>query len=302
MPAFPHVAEFTIWVQRCNPKFRKSASSLKALFAELESDAYQPFKAEGRIREIPQPKTARYLDALHYLLHRVPTIPYSAINIGNRPKCRAARFAKAVPWHGFADPVAPQNLYTRRAPVVGAPGAFTGTSIDEYLLRTAHDVGIVLIHLGTEVNEMKNVVDAKTAADHVNTALNIAAIRGLPVRSLLLKPAEPAVCGLLKTAWDRVADKAAIVREGGHMGTKIQAFTQFVTGHDTAVVMGYDGTVCVHANIFGTSEYNKVDDTFVALTPILALANVVTARSVLMLNGTLTRVGGCPEYGALHNT
>lgn len=303
MPAFAHLDQFTTWVRRCNPGFTKSRSSLKKLFAELESDDFKPFLANKHIRELSQPKTERYLDALHYLLHRVPEIPYSALNLGGQPKARAARFPQAALPHGFGNPVAPKDLYRPRTPVTGAPGTLMTVSLNEYLLRTGDDLGIVLIHLGTEVEEMKLEVEGKTAAEHVSHALNIAAIRGHPARSLLLKPSEPAVCALLKPAWDRLTDKARIVREHGHMGTKMQAFTDFVTAHGVCVVMGYDATICVHANLFGAAEYSgDTDSGFRPLTPITALADVVTARTVLMVRGTLHPKTGGNEYGPLTGT
>jgi hypothetical protein len=86
------------------------------------------------------------------------------------------------------------------------------------------------------------------------------------------------------------------------MGAADSSFREFVTAKDNCVVMGFDGTICVHANIFGSPEYLPGKEKK-PVPPLITLTNVITSRAVLVTSGGLyPKDWSQKEYGVLHGT
>jgi hypothetical protein len=86
------------------------------------------------------------------------------------------------------------------------------------------------------------------------------------------------------------------------MGSANQAFRDFASTKDNCIVMGFDGTICVYANIFGCAEFNETEPA-VPAPPLISLTNVITSRAVLVNDGVLYSKGSTARpYGVLDNT
>jgi hypothetical protein len=65
--------------------------------------------------------------------------------------------------------------------------------------------------------------------------------------------------------------------------------------------MGFDGTICVRANLFGSPEYAPPSPPAPGTSsapPITGLADVVTSRALLVGTGVINGA----EYGLINNT
>jgi hypothetical protein len=74
------------------------------------------------------------------------------------------------------------------------------------------------------------------------------------------------------------------------MGTLDAGLRNFVTQRANLVVMGFDGSVCVFANVFGANEYMApLTPQFTPpfRPPLVSLANVVMSRAGIVTNGPL---------------
>jgi hypothetical protein len=93
----------------------------------------------------------------------------------------------------------------------------------------------------------------------------------------------------------------------GHMGGKQEVFQKFAKDHQNVVVMGFDATVCVEANMFGAPELRSGvvveqgkkprSEDFVA--PLTTLTNVVTSRAVLVTDATIYSKVDKGQWGCL---
>jgi len=80
------------------------------------------------------------------------------------------------------------------------------------------------------------------------------------------------------------------------MGSVDPMFREFVSSKDSCIVMGFDGTICVHANIFGSPEYLPG----IGKRPAPPL---ITLRAVLVTNGGLyPKDWSKLQYCVLHGT
>lgn len=298
MPSFAKVGDFIDLCRTANDHFEKHRNSaLHALIELLKSDTCTQLKILREVFKIPQGKLAKYADALTYLFQTHPGLNNSMLFYGPLKQDNAAKFPKA-PIPALYNPT---NNQGKEIMVGSPPSKFLNQSCEQFLLNSTEVNGIILIHLCKFQNPMNNLFNGRKVLDHMNSVLRVAAMLDVPVCALHMTDGVE-VCAELKTAYDAVPRREPVLRKKGHMGSANEAFRDFASSKDNCIVMGFDGTICVHANLFGCAEYMENDATKVA-PPLISLTNVITSRAVLVNDGVLYSKGSTAHpYGVLDNT
>jgi hypothetical protein len=298
MPRFAKVQEFVDLCLTANDHFEKyKNSALHNLIDLLKSDACTPMTIFQEVLKIPHGKLQKYGVAMTYLFQTHPMLNPSMLPRGPLRQDNAAKFPKAPIPPGYN----PSNNQGKEIMVGTPPTRFLNQSCEQFLLNS-HDVnGIILIHLCKFQGPMDNLFNGRKVVDHMNAVLRVAAMLDVPVCALHMTEDVP-VCAELKDAYDAVPQRHPVFRNRGHMGSVAQAFRDFASTKDNCIVMGFDGTICVHANIFGCAEF--VDNApATPAPPLISLTNVITSRAVLVNDGVLYSKGSTARpYGVLDNT
>jgi hypothetical protein len=298
MPRFANVGDFVNLCRKVNDHFeRHKNSALHDLIALLGADTCTPMKIFQEVLKIPQGKLQKYSDAMTYLFQTYPMLSPSMLPRGPLRQDNAAKFPKAPIPPGYN----PRNSQGKEIMVGTPPTRFLNQSCEQFLLNSSENNGIILIHLCKFQPPMGNLFNGRKVVDHMNAVLRVAAIMGVPVCALHMTENVP-VCAELKEAYDAVPQRDPVFRNRGHMGSVVQAFRDFASTKDNCIVMGFDGTICVHANMFGCAEF--VDNApAVPAPPLISLTNVITSRAVLVNDGVLYSKGSTARpYGVLDNT
>lgn len=298
MPSFAKVEEFVDLCRTANDHFEKRKnSSLHALIALLKSDTCTPIRIFQEVLKVPLGKLQKYGDAMTFLFQTHPRLNPGMLPRGPLRQDNAAKFPKGAIPEGYD----PRRNQGKEIMVGTPPTRFLNQSCEQFLLDSTENNGIVLIHLCKFQQPMDNVFNGRKVVDHMNSVLRVAAMLDVPVCSLHMTEDVP-VCAELRDAYDAVPHRTPVFRNKGHMGSAAEAFRDFASTKDNCVVMGFDGTICVHANIFGCAEFLETDPTKPA-PPLISLTNVVTSRAVLVNDGVLYSKGSTARpYGVLNNT
>jgi len=285
-------------INRVNTHFsRWKTSTLAGLITVLTANDCNALSVKGELANIPTDKCQKYADALHFLIYNMPGLSYADVPWGLQVKSKAATFP-LTPIPDSYDPTSTDK--TKRILKGAPPNNFSHRSCEEFLLSTAGTLGVIMIHLDDDKQEMSNVYDGKTALSHVNSVLRVAGIVGAKACALHFTVGHP-VCPSMRQAWDSIENKTTVLESGKyHMGSRYQTFRDFAQSCDTVVIMGHDATICVHANFFGANE--PLSNGGGLAPPLHSLVNVVTSRAVLLSNGALYPKDWQQEYGVLEGT
>jgi hypothetical protein len=292
MPAYPDLLEFMKRVTAVNSHFEKRKnSSLHDLIKVLKGDDCKPLTVLQELLKLPTSKVTKYKNALDHLLSTYPPLTSSVLPGVATGKARAARFPKV-------EVIKPKDLeFVKGNP----PTSFLDVSCEGFLANSSENNGVVLIHLCNESEGLKNVYNGKKVIDHIMSVISVAGSTNTPLCSLYMTENSP-VCGPLKGVFKEHGDTTSVFYRGGHMGTPHDDFYDFVSTKTNCVVMGFDGTVCVHANIFGGHGHEQRKGQ--PAPPLIALTNVITSRAVLSTQGDLRPKQNWDdnEYGVLFGT
>lgn len=300
MPAFANMGNFRNFVAVANPNFERwKRSSLRPLIAVLENQAGTPRQVVDAIADLPQADTKKYRDPLHYVLATYPGLPQNAadfMNIGVIPHTNAARYLRTpMPpnFHPFGQQA--DRVY------VQPPSAFTNRTLEQFILSNRRRTGVVMVHLSDDDDAgMDTDFDGRTCLAHMHSVLRVARWCGLPLSALSMNP-NRYLNPILNAEFIQCPNRIATTELATHTGTHIQAFRQFAERHENLVVMGFDASVCVFANVFGAND--KLPDLNFR-PPLVTLANVVMSRAALATAGPIqiqTPTFGVGEYGPLAN-
>jgi hypothetical protein len=277
-------------VRMANPHYERiKRSSLRPLLAVLDSATGTAMQVQGALGALPQAKALRYKDALYYLVGTYGGLQANHIPLGAPGKTNAARFTRTQ----LPNPYRPQLPHLER---VVAPSAFLNQTVEQYLLSTNDDVGVLLIHLTNHDPSLDLVFNTWKVVDHINSVLRVARLRGFEL--CVLHQQNPPVCAALQAEADAFVARTNCHVHPHHMGGHNGHFLAFAQGHDCVVVMGFDACVCVRANMFGSPE--QENGAFV--TPLIVQTDLVTSRAVLVTAGNITPNSHRGEFGVLYNT
>lgn len=298
MPRYTDLPAFLALARTANDHFEKHKNSaLHALIALLGQADCSQLKILRALSTIAHAKIRKYNDAFLHLFSTYAGLHVGMLPVGPLREANAAKFPRTVMPPTY-DPTRNQG----KEIVVGTPPTkYLEQSCELFLLNSLETNGIVLIHLCKFQGPMNNVLNGRKVVDHINAVLRVAALLDIPVCALHMTADTP-VCAELKDAYDAVPQKAPVLRVEGHMGSANQAFESFASTKDNVVVMGFDGTICVHANMFGCAEFKDPARTIPA-PPLITLTNVITSRAVLVNDGVLYSKGSAAKpYGVLDLT
>lgn len=292
--------EFMARAKARNSHFEKHKnSSLHTLIAILKDDGCSAKRINDELLNIPQAKVLKYREAIYYLLATYPGLVTGNVSWGPLKESNAALFPRtALP--GNYDPASRDNA---RRIVKGVPPTdFLHQSCESFLMESARNGannGVILIHLDNHQPPMNTTFNGYKVSEHINSVLRVAQVTGADLCVLHMQQ-EPPIAGIFRDAVDAFANdkRLWVYQPHGHMGSINNGFVDFASAHENCVVMGFDGTVCVHANIFGTNEHLATKPPRPA-PPLITLTNVVTSRAVLVTAGQLYPVNWQKEYGVL---
>ncbi len=303
MPVYAYINPFMGLVRTANPTFeRVKRSSLRPLIDILNSPAGNAAAVRPLITALPVDKTNQYLEALYYLFATYPGLAAHAadLHLAQDDTTEAVRYPlTAVPGN-----FRPADQHARNQIFVTPVSARTGLTLEQYILINGATTSVELIHLSSHQPPMDQVFAGKSCVNHIKSVLQVANWMGCPVCCLTME-AGSNVTPELRVVYNGSNSTRALVQDG-HMGTIDAGLRNFVTQRANLVVMGFDGSVCVFANVFGGNEY------MAPLTPIFtppfrpplaSLANVVMSRAGIVSNGPLyspaSSTFGNAEYGFL---
>ncbi len=272
-------------------------SSLHELIEALKADPMDKRRVLRELGKIPQGKVLKYSNSMQHLLATFPGMHSGMLPWGALKETNAAKFPKTV----VPSTYNPRNNQGKEIVVGQPPTGFLNQTCEMFLLNSLEANGIVLIHLCKHQDAMNNTYNGKKVVEHINSVLRVAKVTSTPVCSLYMTQDTP-VCRELKDAYDDVPERVAVFRREGHMGSAVRAFREFAQSKKNCVVMGFDGTICVHANIFGSPEFCD-DDQDAPAPPLITLTSVITSRAVLVNDGVLYSKGSTAKpYGVLDLT
>lgn len=296
MPKYNNLDEFMKRVKWSNDHFEKyKNSSLHDLIEVLKSDDGNADKVKTELGKIPKEKTLKYKDALYYLLSNYGGVTPADVTWSDLNETNAAKFPKTE----LPEDYDPKSIDKTKKIVKGVPPtAFLDQTCETFLLSSNENNGVIVIHLGGFHSPMNTEYNGYKVVDHINSVLRVAKETNTDLCVLHMHRDKP-VCDELSEAYKAFDVPTAVFRGEGHMGSVNETFRDFSTSHDNCVVMGFDGTICVHANIFGAPEYLPSEE---PAPPLLTLTNVITSRAVLVTSGKLYPKNWQKEYGVLEGT
>lgn len=296
MPAYQKLQKFMQLVNAANPKFEKwKKSSLRPLINVLNDINGTFTQAQQALAALPAAKATKYRKALYYLLGTYPGLaPFAAsITFANLGKLNAARFTQtALP-----------NSYNPDLPALNRvmpPSAFLNLTVEQYLFINPA-TGIVLIHMSDHDAGMDEIFEGETCLEHIKSVLRVAKKMGCDVCALFMKDDLPVLAALDTEykAFKSHKKVTEVLEKKLHMGTTNQNFLTFLQKHPTVVVIGFDGTICVPANMFGSAE-KAFDGNWAR--PLTTVANVVTSRAMIVSTGVLYTKYTQQPWGVLNHT
>jgi hypothetical protein len=310
MPQYPRpmMTTFRNHLRTANPDIEKGLaakvfgkSSLQPLIGLLDSQTTTPLQLYKAIADLPADKAIRYQVGLTYLLQSHPAVVTTGIrpedlNVARTNKTNAVRYTR-TPLPARYRPDGPQNQRV----FVEPPSSFTGMTLVQYILANPDTTGIVLIHLATVNPSLQVQFHGRSTLEHITSVVRVARLVGCPVCVLSINA--PHLCAPLLAEYDRIpVARRTLVVEPAHVGTNHLAMRNFLTNKTDVVVMGFDASICVFANVFGSQErMGGADSPF--KSPMITMANLVMTRATTACVGPISTVAsstmGRAEYGPL---
>lgn len=302
MTAYANVHAFMAMVRAANPTYERWVrSSLRPLIAVLNANNGTAQQVCTAIAALPADKIARYLDPLYALLADYPGMPANAgahLALGALNQTEAHLYSQ-VPLPGNFNPGA--ALQANRVFAVSNNIIPCGQTVEQYILANANAVSVLLIHLSDRQPGMERLFNGRDTLTHIVSVLRVARLRGCPVCALTMSNLRD-VCNEMAQQYNLFANSTRIYEPAHHTSSHAD-FINFVTARPNLVVMGFDGAICVPANIFGT---NQNDAHGQLVRPLLTRANIVLSRATIVSNDNLSIIAsssmGQAEYGPLFST
>jgi hypothetical protein len=294
MPKYQKIDVFMTFVKAVNPRFEKvKTSSLRPLINILNNNSGTAQQAGQALSALPGAKATKYRKALYYLLGSYPGLEAYAQNItfANLGKLNAARFTRTA----LPDDYDPQLPKLDR---IVPPSSSLNITVEQYLFSNA-DAGIILIHMSDHDDGMDQVFEGDSCLDHIRSVLHVAKKMRCDVCTLYMKDGLP-VLPALATEYADLKSKCTVtevLEKNKHMGTTTDTFLQFAQNHNKLVVIGFDGVICVPANLFGGAE--KTSSGSWAL-PLTTISTIVTSRAIIVSKGQLYTTFPKPSWGCLN--
>ena len=287
--------DFMTRVRGANPTFERARrSSLRPLITILQDPNGNAAQVEGVIPLIPVAKALKYKNALYFLQQTYPGIAPNTVQFGPLGKSNAARFTQTVMPPAFNPQIPVQDR-------VIAPSAFVNTTVEHFIINTVPAPGIILIHLSTFIANMNDVFEGDKVVDHMKSVLRVGLEAGSDL--CILSQNAPVVCSALEPEVNAFLPRTTAHVHPQHMGARNATFRNFAANHATTVVMGFDASVCVRANAFGSTERMPAPpDPPPYVAPLVTLTDMVTSRAVLVTGGNICPIAHRGEWGVLFNT
>jgi len=292
MAAYQNIQTFIQRAKNVNPNFERfKQSSLRPLIAVLRDINGSLTQVRAALAALPPVKANKYKEAIYYLLGDYPGLwPFPrSVNFGPLDKLNAAEFSKTDLPQGY-NPARPQ--FDR----IVAPSRFLNLTVEQYLISNP-GTGVILIHLSGHDAGMDMVFNGEKCINHIKSVLRVANDNKRDLCILYME--EPPVLAALQDEVAASANKTHVLVKEQHMGARHPWFLGFAQRHSHVVVMGFDATICVEANLFGAEE--KMEDGSL-VPPLATLSNVVTSRAVLVTTGTIFPKINKGQWGCLHAT
>lgn len=295
MAAYKELDKFKLRITNVNDHFEKHKnSSLHDLLALLESDSFKTLEVIKELLKLPEGKVTKYRNAIDHLLATYPMLSPHMLPGKALREARAAMFPKVT-----ADSQDEKVMkFVKGTP----PTSFLDVTCEGFLANNSGaNNGVVLIHLCAYSKGLDNEYNGKKVIEHIKSVISVAASTNTPVCSLSMTDGRE-VCAELQDVYNDHPNTTSVFYRGGHMGTPHDDFFNFVNTKDNIIVLGFDGTVCVHANIFGGHGHEKRLGK--PAPPMITLANIITSRAVLSTVGDLRPKQNWDnnEYGVLFGT
>ncbi|WCN12665.1 hypothetical protein GV054_06380 [Marinomonas mediterranea] len=293
MPRYRHFADFKRLVKHANSHFETHLrSGIHDLIEVLQDENCNLTRVQEALSQVNATRIRKYREALWFLQASYPGLKLRTLNIGEKGKAEAVKFSR-MPLTAAYDPAAIPPV--RHNP----PSNALGKTVEEWLINYTGSVLIVAVHLSKYIQNMDDVFNERSVRDHMKSVLRIGNLTGAELACLHIKP-KPLCDELEVEARHYGARRHNFLTPRYHMGTTHAGFRALCTGKDAVVVMGFDANICVNANLFGTNE-PAAGGVGVA-TPLTAIADVVTSRSVLVTDGVICPAMGGREWGPLYLT
>jgi len=283
---------------------KSSLQPLMAILNDVNGNAVKVYKA---IEALSTVKADKYKVALKYLLKTYPGMNEFGIKFEDLRQV-ALRETKAVRYNCTPLPgnFNPQNE-RGQGQFVKPQSAMLPTTIVKHILDNPTTTGILLIHLGeSDSAGMTQSFNGRTTLQHIKSVMRVARIMGCPVCVLsMAKEGRNHLCETLQEQFNLFPEnKRLVVHEPKfHTATNQQSMVDFMKSRSDIVVMGFDASICVFANVFGSAEkMSEHDDKY--RPPLITLTNIIMSRATLVINGPLTcktSTFGHAEYGPLFN-
>lgn len=312
MPAYQgaQMARFRVLLRAVNPSIdsglaarvfgRSSLQPLMAILNNANGTAVQVYLAISRL---PRDKQEKYRNALTYLLRSYPGMALGGIQLDDLlnqdiPQTRAALYRRTAPPPGFDPDAQPKVL-------IQPFSSWLDGSVVQYLIANAAATTVMLIHLGSaDSGGMGARFNGRTTREYLVSAMRVARVMGCPTAAITIGArGNPPLFPALNAEFEQlpVDQRHVFHHDTQHVCTHQQACAAFLTSRPNCVVMGFDGTICVVANVFGSGE--RVGDRHSAFKPpVLTFTNVVMSRATIVVDGGLyaqTPTFGRAEYGPL---
>jgi hypothetical protein len=313
MPAYTgnHMTTFRQLLRVANPSIdsglaarvfgKSSLQPLMAILNDANGTAVQVYLAISRL---PRDKAEKYRRPLTYLLTTYHGMALGGIildDLINQPivQTKAVRYCRTpMPANFNPGPPGVKVLFQPQS-------AMTDGSIVQYLLHHPDTTNLLLIHLADANSAgMDESFNGRTTREYIVSAMRVARVLQCPTAAMTVGQAgqPPLFPALLAQYRQLPQDLRHVFHDNhAHVCTNQQGLADFLEDRENCVVMGFDGTVCVAANIFGCPERTGGPDTPYK-QPVLTFANVVMSRATLVTNGQLaiqTPTFGRAEYGPL---
>ncbi|MFH1998407.1 MAG: hypothetical protein ABIK28_01950 [Planctomycetota bacterium] len=322
-----HKDTFLQYAKNVNPRFEKILqSSLHPLMEKLKKEPtpqtpawtldvkkwllFAKKQSDGKYRN----KANKYKDALYHLVQYLGIA--SEFSVGGVDATRACRFQRTNVHPRFDPSESPPDQ--RNITRIIAPCAWQSRTIEDSVARGLID-GIVVIHMGKfDGLAMNMVFDGWKTIDHMNSVLRVAGRMVPPIPLALIEIDNKDVCDELGEASNypnRQRCSVSLHNPGGsHSGQHNQNFRIWINGKQNVVVMGYDGSICVRANLFGVPEtiasalgvgpilmLGQPPAPKRWVRPLVTVTSVETSRALLACSGKLMPGNHVGEYGLLYN-
>ncbi|TDO99431.1 hypothetical protein [Marinomonas balearica] len=290
MPRYRHYADFMRLVRHANSHFETHLpSGIHQLIEVLNDDSCTLSRVQDALSNVNATRIRKYREALWFLKASYPGLGQRRLSIGELGKAEATKYTRAPLTASYNPEVIPPVRHKPQSNKLGK-------TVEEWLLDFNGSVSIILIHLSDYVANMDDVFNERKSVDHMKSVLRIGNMKGADVACLHIKSTP--LCMELETEVQKYGTRRQNFRTPRHhMGTTNALFRAMCVSKDAVIVMGFDANVCVNANMFGTSDKDAND---VLATPITALTNVITSRSLLVTDGVICPAMGGTEWGPLY--